>query len=100
MNRSTAGFILCASVCIPLCARAQTGPGSAAPATTIHTSADLVVVDVVASDAKQNPVHHLTAADFTVLEDGKPQVVNVFEEHATTASGSDAPDAEVPSWRV
>jgi len=54
--------------------------------TTIHTSADLVVVDVVASDSQQNPVHKLTAADFTVMEDGKPQMVKIFEEHQTQPS--------------
>jgi VWFA-related protein len=54
--------------------------------TTIHTSADLVVVDVVASDSQQNPVHKLTAADFTVMEDGKPQTVKIFEEHQTQPS--------------
>ena len=32
-------------------------PPQAAPTTTIHTSSDLVVVDVVASDSQQNPVH-------------------------------------------
>ncbi len=45
-------------------------------------------MDVVASDSQQNPVHQLTAADFTVLEDGKPQTVKSFEEHAT---GTPAP---------
>jgi VWFA-related protein len=54
--------------------------------TTIRTSSDLVVVDVVASDSQQNPVHKLTAADFTLLEDGKPQTVKVFEEHQTQPS--------------
>jgi VWFA-related protein len=54
--------------------------------TTIRTSSDLVVVDVVASDSQQNPVHKLTAADFTLLEDGKPQTVKIFEEHQTQPS--------------
>jgi VWFA-related protein len=54
--------------------------------TTIRTSSDLVVVDVVASDSQQNPVHKLTSADFTVLEDGKPQTVKIFEEHQTQTS--------------
>jgi len=54
--------------------------------TTIRTNSDLVVVDVVASDSQQNPVHKLTAADFTVLEDGKLQTVKIFEEHQTQTS--------------
>ncbi|MGB7266767.1 MAG: VWA domain-containing protein [Terracidiphilus sp.] len=91
MHRSIIGLILCALISIPLCAKAQSGPGSAETATTIRTSADLVVVDVVASDTQQNPVHHLTATDFTVLEDGKPQAVKVFEEHATGAPAAMPP---------
>jgi len=59
-------------------ATAQTG---AQPTTTLHANTDLVVVDVVVSDEKKGPVHHLNASDFTVLEDGKPQTLKVFEEH-------------------
>ena len=75
-------------LCLPLCGSGsgQTAPGSGAPTTTIRTSSDLVVVDVVASDSQQNPVHKLTAADFAVLEDGKPQTVKIFEEHQTQPS--------------
>jgi len=75
-------------LCLPLwgSGSGQSTPAAGTPATTIRTSSDLVVVDVVASDSKQNPVHQLTAADFTVLEDGKPQTVSVFEEHQTQPS--------------
>ncbi len=84
MIRNPVLICLCVFVCIPACASGQTAPAAVAPVTTIHTSSDLVVVDVVASDSQQNPVHQLTAADFTVLEDGKPQTVKSFEEHATS----------------
>jgi VWFA-related protein len=75
-------------LCLPLCGSGsgQTAPASGAPVTTIRTSSDLVVVDVVASDSQQNPVHKLTPADFTVLEDGKPQTVKIIEEHQTQPS--------------
>jgi len=36
-------------------------------------------------DRQQNPVHQLGASDFTVLEDGKPQTIKIFEEHAMSA---------------
>lgn len=85
MFRNPAYICLGLIVCIPACASGQAAPTPAEPATTIRTSSDLVVVDVVASDSQQNPVHKLTAADFTVLEDGKPQTVSAFEEHATSA---------------
>ncbi|MGD0479281.1 MAG: VWA domain-containing protein [Terracidiphilus sp.] len=88
MSRIGVSSFFCAMLCIPLCGSGsgQTAPGAGAPMTTIHTSSDLVVVDVVASDSQQNPVHKLTAADFTVVEDGKPQTVKIFEEHQTQTS--------------
>lgn len=70
---------------------AQSTP--AQPQTTIRTNADLVVLDVTVSDGQQNPVHHLAATDFTVLENGKPQTVTAFEEHE---AGSPAPLPPAP----
>ena len=63
-------------------AAAQASPAADEPKTTLRANADLVLVDVVASDEKQNPMHQLTSGDFTILEDGKPQTVKIFEEHA------------------
>lgn len=77
---------LCAMVSVPFCAAAQSAP--AQPQTTLRTSADLVVVDVTVADAQLNPVHHLTAPDFTLLEDGKRQTLTVFEEHAADPSAA------------
>jgi VWFA-related protein len=87
-----------ALVLVPLCARGQAAPATTQagaqpapqPAATLHATTDLVVVDVVASDDRQNPIHHLTAGDFTILEDGKSQTLKVFEEHAA------APPAPMP----
>src|SRR5215467_12755690 len=45
----------------------------------------LVVVDVVATDGKGEPVADLTADDFTVLEDGKPQKISGFSFQHVTA---------------
>lgn len=77
-------------VCLPLSvtfAIAQTAPPSvtnpspaqaqANPVATIHAGTELVVVDVVATDSKQNAVHGLKASDFTVLENGSAQQVIV-----------------------
>ena len=87
MSRIGLSSFFCAMLCLPLwgSGSGQTAPASGAPATTIRTSSDLVVIDVVASDSQQNPVHQLTPADFTVLEDGKPQTVKIFEEHTAVA---------------
>ena len=54
-------------------------PSSASPSTTVlRATTRLVVVDVVATDSKGEPVLDLTADDFTVLEDGKPQKISGF----------------------
>lgn len=50
-----------------------------APAVTFKASANLVVVDVTVKDKAGNALDHLTKNDFTVLEDGKPQKVEIFE---------------------
>ena len=59
------------------------GPSSEnpAPITTIHARSNLVVIDVVVSDSKGNPVHGLKAEDFTLMENNKPQAIKNFEEH-------------------
>ena len=51
------------------------------------TSITLVSVDVVVRDSKGEVVRGLTAKDFTVLEDGKPQKIDnfSFQEIATSA---------------
>ncbi len=48
------------------------------PAITIRTSTRLVVVDVVVTDKKGQPVTGLKAEDFAVEENGKKQKVSVF----------------------
>ena len=60
-------------------------PQTPAPETvgpTLKTSARLVAVDVVVTDAGSNPVPGLRKGDFEVFEDGTPQTISVFEEHA------------------
>ncbi len=57
----------------------------------IRVNSDLVVVDVVVTDAQNRPVHHLAPSNFTLLEDGRPQTVTVFEEHETKPAAETAP---------
>jgi VWFA-related protein len=47
-------------------------------APTFRTSTDLVDVDVSVLDRDRLPVRGLTAADFTVLEDGRPRPIVAF----------------------
>src|ERR1035438_2451924 len=46
-----------------------------------------VVVDVVVTDAKGNPVEGLKQGDFKVREDGVVQPVRFFDVHTGTAAG-------------
>ena len=47
----------------------------------LRATTRLVILDVVALDEKGQPITGLTADDFTVLEDGKPQKVSDFSFH-------------------
>jgi VWFA-related protein len=82
--RSRSIFAAAALVVATACAAAQQ---QGAPITTLHARGGLVVVDVAVTDKQQNPVHHLNASDFALMENGAPQQVKHFEEHvAMTAA--------------
>jgi len=49
------------------------------PTVRISTSVNLVVVDVTVKDKSGKAIEGLKASDFTLLEDGKPQKILVFE---------------------
>jgi VWFA-related protein len=72
--------LLAVLVSIPVRVAGQSASADSVP--TIRTTSELVVVDVVATDAQQNPMLHLPASDFAVSEDGHTQAIKVFEEHA------------------
>ncbi len=57
------------------------------------SSVDVVHLDVSVLDRNRRPVRGLKPSDFTILEDGKPQQIAVFE-------AVDLPDVEAPtaSW--
>jgi len=81
MQRNLFNCFVAASLCAPAFAVGQSP--ATEPAVTLHASANLVVVDVVATDSHQNPVHNLTAADFTLVENGQAQTIKTFEEHTS-----------------
>ena len=58
------------------------------PAPRFRSGVDLVVLDVSVLDRDRRPVHGLTAADFTVLENGRPQPITAF-------SAIELPDIDV-----
>ena len=59
--------------------------GQAQPA--FRSSVNLILVDVTVRDGKGQPVRHLGASDFEILENGKPQTIVTFaqEDIAQTA---------------
>jgi VWFA-related protein len=55
----------------------SSSPASPSP-DVLRANTRLVVVDVVATDGKGQPVRDLKAEDFVLLEDGKPQKISGF----------------------
>jgi VWFA-related protein len=74
-------------------------------ATVLRATTRLVVVDVVATDSKGEPVQNLKEEDFTVLEDSKPQKISGFTfqrgapvTQANTSSGGSG-FSNVPQYK-
>jgi VWFA-related protein len=65
----------------------------AAPQGTFRAGVDLVEVDVTVLDKERRPVRGLTAADFTVFEDGKERRVAAFTAVEVPASAPTVGDA-------
>ena len=60
-------------------ASGQTPQQSPKTSVTFKAGANLVIVDVTVKDKSGNAIDSLSKNDFTVLEDGKPQKVDIFE---------------------
>jgi len=63
---------------------------------TLRTNTRLVLVDVVATDSKGQPVPDLKASDLTVLEDGKPQKISGFNFERSDASSARVAQIQLP----
>ena len=61
---------------------------------TLHTSTNLVILDVVVSSPNGHPVQDLQAKDFVVSEDGRPQQIRSFQKHSMPDAGHN--DSKVP----
>jgi VWFA-related protein len=72
---------------LPAVGEARQVPG------TIRSGITVVPVDVRVLDRDGRPITDLTQADFTIFEDGMPQVIRQFTAHALT------PEAPVPGLR-
>jgi hypothetical protein len=56
----------------------QNPPQGETAENVIHVNVNLVQMDAVVTDAHGNPVENLTADDFEILQDGKPQKITNF----------------------
>ena len=77
-----------------VCVSAQQPAPATGQLPTFRTSVDAVQLDVSVLDKERRPIRGLTAADFTVLEDGKPREVVAFAAVELPAL-PDAPPAGV-----
>jgi len=68
------GAVLCAQQ--PMSIQSENG------VYTLHADTHLGLLDVVVTDKHGHPVAGLTKGDFKLLEDGQPQTIKFFEEHA------------------
>jgi VWFA-related protein len=68
-------FTAACTLCLATLIRGQNPPE---PQATFRTGVDLIQVDVSVLDRDRHPVRGLTAADFTVLEDGRSRPIKSF----------------------
>ena len=83
-GRVLIGGLVAALAAVPVATQQQGQP-------SFRSRLDLVHLDVSVLDRDRKPVRGLTAADFVVLEDGKPQPVSVFSAIDVPAPPSDPP---------
>jgi hypothetical protein len=69
---------LCLTAWVVLGAADQTPSAPVTPQATLRAGVEVVQLDVLVLDKNRQPVRGLAAADFTILEDDKPQPVVAF----------------------
>ncbi len=67
---------------IPSAYTQAASPDTAGDRTTFRSNVRIVLLDVVVTDSKDEPVTGLPRNDFEVFEDGKPQTMASFDEHS------------------
>ncbi len=87
LNRAgVAAFLLTCALLVratPLYAQESGAAQTQKPSLRIHTTAEIVLTDVVVTGRKGHPVQGLTASDFHIYDDGKPQKILSFQENRT-----------------
>jgi VWFA-related protein len=83
INSCTIGLLsACLIGATSLCAQPPEAIHSENGVYTLHEGTHLVLLDVTVMDKKGHPVSGLTKDDFNLTEDGQPQTIKFFEEHA------------------
>ncbi|MEI6668008.1 MAG: VWA domain-containing protein [Acidobacteriota bacterium] len=72
----------------------QPAASQPAPGQVFRGGVNVVRVDIIVTDRQGNAVTDLTQADFAVLEDGKPQSIDLFR--LVNSDGTPAPGADPP----
>jgi VWFA-related protein len=87
-------FALVALLFSPVATQAQDANHLTASSETplLHTSAQLVVVDVAVQDKNGRSVHNLKRSDFAVTENKHPQIVSQFDERSGQVSSARGPE--------
>jgi len=87
--RPLIGSFFAATLCAPAVFAGQAP--AVEPASTLQAGANQLVVDVVVTDAKHNPVHNLATADFKLFENAEAQTIETFEEHPSWEAAAPIP---------
>jgi VWFA-related protein len=81
-SRGTGMLFACLMSGAALGAQQPTGVQKEGGVYTLHEGTHLVLLDVTVADKQGHPVTGLTKDDFKLTEDGQPQTIKFFEEHA------------------
>jgi VWFA-related protein len=73
--------IVCICTALTPWAHSQNPQENANPVPTLKTRVREVLVDVVVTESKGDPIPGLKNEDFQIFEDGKPQTIRMFVEH-------------------
>ncbi len=90
-NKPLISTLLILAMVLPVTAQQPSTPG----AVTFKANSNLVIIDVSAKDKGGLAVEGLKAEDFTVLEDGKPQKVSVFEYQRISSKPEPPPELKL-----
>jgi len=99
---SSTGLTVAAANIPPGVNTTKTSASQEGSVATFQTQAQLVQLDVSVTDSAGRPITGLQQSDFTVLEDGQPQVIRAFEPHipntVQAAKHAAAPKLSLPPY--